>query len=60
MAVHVLGDALVDVVVSGLPALPAPEADAEAEAIALRAGGSALNTAVHLAALLGPKKASRR
>eukprot|EP00435_Cladocopium_sp_Y103_P020343 s1661_g4.t5 len=50
---HVLGDALVDVLCGGLAQLPALEGDATAEHIALRVGGSALNTAVHLASL-GP------
>lgn len=51
---RILGDALVDVVCGGLTQLPSPEGDATAEHIALRAGGSALNTAVHLASLVGP------
>eukprot|EP00913_Durusdinium_trenchii_P002883 g2670.t1 len=48
---HVVGDALVDLVASGLAALPEPDGDATAQKMALRAGGSALNTAVHLESL---------
>ena len=48
----VLGDAFVDVLVCGLEALPRWNADVLAGApICMQAGGSALNTAVHLAGL---------
>eukprot|EP00928_Gymnodinium_smaydae_P007522 TRINITY_DN1269_c0_g2_i3.p1 TRINITY_DN1269_c0_g2~~TRINITY_DN1269_c0_g2_i3.p1 ORF type:complete len:588 (-),score=125.90 TRINITY_DN1269_c0_g2_i3:64-1758(-) len=50
---HVVGDALVDILAVGLPFIPAFGGDVDATSIASQAGGSALNTAVHLKALAG-------
>ncbi|CAE8616566.1 unnamed protein product [Polarella glacialis] len=50
---HVVGDALIDVLANGIPALPAWGGDVYASGIHIKAGGSALNTAVHLASILG-------
>ncbi|OLQ13586.1 Pseudouridine kinase [Symbiodinium microadriaticum] len=49
---HVVGDALVDVIASGLARIPSWDGDADAASIDVKIGGSALNTAVHLASLL--------
>eukprot|EP00439_Symbiodinium_sp_Y106_P053895 s1362_g7.t1 len=49
---HVVGDALVDVIASGLARIPSWDGDADAASIDVKVGGSALNTAVHLASLL--------
>eukprot|EP00434_Breviolum_minutum_P004915 symbB.v1.2.004335.t1/scaffold188.1/size279614/24 len=58
MRFHILGDALVDVVAGGLVKLPEADGDATAETMTLRVGGSALNTAVHLASLVGNGRVS--
>eukprot|EP00927_Polykrikos_kofoidii_P065521 TRINITY_DN61262_c0_g1_i1.p1 TRINITY_DN61262_c0_g1~~TRINITY_DN61262_c0_g1_i1.p1 ORF type:complete len:342 (-),score=49.67 TRINITY_DN61262_c0_g1_i1:45-1034(-) len=51
---HVVGDALVDVLAAGLQSLPSSWGDdVNAGAISAHAGGSAVNTAVHLASILG-------
>lgn len=49
---HVVGDAFVDVLAAGLPRLPGWGDDVSA-LIRSEAGGSALNTAVHLGSILG-------
>ena len=46
----VIGDAFVDISVGPLDALPSPGADVEVETVSQGPGGSALNTAWHLAA----------
>lgn len=46
----VLGDAFLDISVGPLDSVPAPGADVEVDAVAQHPGGSALNTAWHLAA----------
>lgn len=50
---HVVGDAMVDVLAGGMASIPAWGGDAGAASIGIQAGGSALNTAAHLASLLG-------
>lgn len=50
---HVVGDAFVDVLASGVDGIPAWGSDARAAGVHLQPGGSALNTAVHLASLAG-------
>ena len=46
----VLGDAFLDISVGPLDAVPAAGADVEVDAVTQHPGGSALNTAWHLAA----------
>eukprot|EP00929_Paragymnodinium_shiwhaense_P112000 TRINITY_DN80250_c0_g1_i1.p1 TRINITY_DN80250_c0_g1~~TRINITY_DN80250_c0_g1_i1.p1 ORF type:complete len:380 (+),score=61.67 TRINITY_DN80250_c0_g1_i1:84-1142(+) len=50
---HVVGDALVDVLASGLDSIPDWGGDAFASGIHMRSGGSAFTTAVHLKAMVG-------
>lgn len=52
MRVHVLGDAFCDVVSHGLTKLPTWGGDAKANGVGLFAGGSALNTAIHVRGIL--------
>lgn len=50
---HVIGDAMVDVLASGMQQLPSTWGeDADAAEIDVQAGGSAFNTAMHLASIL--------
>jgi len=49
---HVVGDALVDVLATDLDDMPCWEGEANASSISMQAGGSAFNTAIHLASLV--------
>jgi len=53
MKIHVIGDAFCDIVAQGIHTLPAWGGAASALSIKHYAGGSALNTAVHIKSLLG-------
>eukprot|EP00933_Yihiella_yeosuensis_P029015 TRINITY_DN22754_c0_g1_i1.p1 TRINITY_DN22754_c0_g1~~TRINITY_DN22754_c0_g1_i1.p1 ORF type:complete len:323 (-),score=50.21 TRINITY_DN22754_c0_g1_i1:35-1003(-) len=49
---HVVGDALVDVLANGIPAIPSWGGDVYASGIHIKPGGCGLNTAVHLASVV--------
>mmetsp|Transcript_96490 Transcript_96490/g.210995 ORF Transcript_96490/g.210995 Transcript_96490/m.210995 type:complete len:367 (-) Transcript_96490:156-1256(-) len=52
---HVVGDVLMDVLATGLPRIPNWEEDTTADSVQCQPGGSAFNTAVHLASLIGKR-----